>query len=190
MMLLIASENSQRLKLLVDDILDVEKLMAGQMAFQQDNVNVERLVTNAIAANQGYADQYGVFVVDGNHSNMSTMIADEHRLMQVMSNFISNAVKYSPEKGCVRIITQCDGGKIRISVEDNGEGVPLAFRDKIFAHFSQADTSDTREKGGTGLGLAISKEIIERQGGLIGFTSLPGQGATFYFEFDISETKT
>ncbi len=190
-MLLIASENSQRLKLLVDDILDVEKLMAGQMVFQQDTTSVASLVAKAVAANQGYADQYDVsFMVDIDACDDCCIIADEHRLMQVMTNLISNAVKYSPKKGCVHIIAQGDAHKVRVSVADSGEGIPVVFHDEIFSHFSQADTSDTREKGGTGLGLAISKEIIERQGGVIGFTSVPGQGATFYFEFDMNEVKT
>lgn len=83
------------------------------------------------------------------------------------------------------IKAQCADNKVRISVTDQGKGIPEDFQNDIFNRFSQADSSDTREKGGTGLGLAISKEIIERQGGKIGFSSPPGKGVTFYFEFDI-----
>lgn len=185
-MLDIANDNSDRLIILINDILDIEKLLAGKTVFQHETVMVAELLRRAEASNQGYADQYDVsLAVELNAAEACSIIADESRLMQVLSNLISNAVKYSPKGGCVRITAERIDNKLRISIIDNGEGVPTEYRERIFTHFSQADSSDTREKGGTGLGLAISKEIIERQGGAIGFSSTPGRGATFYFEFDI-----
>lgn len=77
------------------------------------------------------------------------------------------------------------GDAVRVEVTDHGEGVPTAFRDRIFQKFSQADSSDTRQKGGTGLGLAISKELIEGMHGVVGFKSEEGKGACFYFELPI-----
>ena len=181
----IAHENSNRLAILVDDILDIEKLLAGKFTFQKNNIEIGKLIHKATTANQSYADQYGVpFSIELGECETCYITADENRLMQVLSNLISNAIKYSPENGTVQVTAQCMTNKARISITDQGEGIPIEFRKHIFSHFSQADSSDTREKGGTGLGLAISKEIIERQGGNIGFTSPPRKGATFYFEFD------
>lgn len=190
-MLDIAYENSERLTLLINDILDIEKLLAGKMDFHKVSLLIGELLTKSATANQGYADQYGVsFEIELNECGNLSITADENRLMQVFSNFLSNAIKYSPEGGLVRIVARCKDQKVRISVIDQGKGVPADFQNSIFTHFSQADSSDTREKGGTGLGLAISKEIIERHGGTIGFTSAPGKGATFYFELDAPDTST
>ena len=183
----IAYENSNRLTLLVNDILDIEKLMADKFEFQKDNVEIGQLISKSTSANQGYADQYNVsFSIKNNNCDTCIVTADENRLMQVLSNLMSNAIKYSKKGGCVQVTVTCDTKKVRISIEDQGEGVPAEFQEHIFSHFTQADTSNTREKGGTGLGLAISKEIIERHGGKIGFTSTPGAGATFFFELEIN----
>lgn len=184
-MMRIASENSDRLKLLIDDILDFEKLELGKMAFHQMPIEVERLIRKAVEINQGYADNYGIrFSVEENNCSSCIVFIDEQRLMQAFSNFLSNAVKYSPKEGYVRITSQCDNNKVRIAVIDQGEGIPEEFREHIFTSFSQADSSDTREKGGTGLGLVIAKEIIEGHGGKVDYDSLPGQGTTFYFELN------
>ncbi len=187
-MLHIANDNCDRLILLINDILDIEKLLAGKMVFQNQIIVVGDLIARGVSANQGYADHYGVSLMVNNNECEDCLIdADESRMMQVLSNLISNAVKFSPANGCVRINTQRMGTKVRISVVDDGEGIPTEFRNQIFTHFSQADSSDTREKSGTGLGLAICREIMQRQGGEIGFVSETGQGSRFYFELKLCE---
>jgi len=186
-MLDIADQNCDRLTLLINDILDTEKLLAGKLTFNKDSVVVSELINMSTKANQGYADQFDVnFSIENNGCDNCTVIADENRLMQVLFNLLSNAVKYSTKGGNVRIAIDCVADKVCVSVIDQGKGIPSEFRSRIFTRFSQADSSDTREKGGTGLGLVIAKEIIERQGGTIGFTSSPGNGATFYFELNKS----
>lgn len=186
-MMRIANENSDRLKLLIDDILDFEKLESGKMVFHKEPIEVGSLIRKAVEINQGYADNYGIrFTVEENNCSSCVVFVDEHRLMQVFSNFLSNAVKYSPKDEYVRITSQCDNDKVRIAVIDQGEGIPEKFREHIFTSFSQADSSDTREKGGTGLGLVIAKDIIERHDGKVDYDSLPGQGTTFYFELNIN----
>jgi signal transduction histidine kinase len=108
----------------------------------------------------------------------------------VLANLLSNAAKFSPRGGAVDLYTERRGQHLRLNVRDQGPGVPAAFQEQIFQKFAQADASDTRQKGGTGLGLAISKELIERMGGRIGFDSLPGQGATFWFELPLADSAT
>ena len=101
----------------------------------------------------------------------------------MLSNFLSNAAKYSLRDGKVDIAIERINGWLRVSVRDYGAGIPEEFKLQMFQKFSQADSSDTRQKGGTGLGLAISKELIERMGGRIGFVSEVNAGACFFAEF-------
>jgi signal transduction histidine kinase len=110
------------------------------------------------------------------------------RLQQVLTNFLSNAAKFSPASGQVEVAIKNANDTVRIEITDHGPGIPAEFHSRIFQKFSQADSSDTRQKGGTGLGLAISKEIIERMNGKIGFDSVEGQGACFHFELPVQDT--
>jgi len=136
----------------------------------------------AVAENQPFADKYQVQINQLNNEPCPLSL-DSSRLQQVLSNLLSNAIKFSPAGAEVFLSYQNNDGKIRIQVEDKGEGIPLHFQERIFQRFSQADSSDTRKGFGTGLGLAISKAIIESMGGTIGFTSVPGEGSIFYCEF-------
>lgn len=185
-LLLIASNNSERLNLLVNDILDYEKLQSGKMIFHDEKMELNELVRKAVELNQGYADEYHIHVdIRKGNCEHCLVTADENRLLQVLSNFMSNAIKYSPKNGTVYIDMKCTDNTARISVTDQGKGIPEEFYDDIFSHFTQADTSDTRDKGGSGLGLAISKEIIEHCNGKIGFENLLEGGACFYFDLEI-----
>tara|TARA_R110002074_G_scaffold402342_1_gene608159 strand:+ start:104237 stop:105895 length:1659 start_codon:yes stop_codon:yes gene_type:complete len=184
-LLKIADKNSEHLALLVDDILDFEKLLSGNMRFHKKNLLIGPFISKAVDVIQGYADKYEVSLVVGKSDCDACVInADERRLLQVFSNLLSNAIKYSPESGEVLITVQCADHKVRIAITDKGKGVPAEFQGHIFEHFSQAYSSDTREKGGTGLGLAICKEIIDSHAGKIGFDCSPLNGTTFYFELD------
>lgn len=182
-MLDIAYKNSQRLSLLINDLLDMEKLIAGKMFFDMNNQSVASLTQQVIAENKSYADKYSVsFVLKDSVPNARIFI-DAFRFQQILNNFLSNAAKYSPAQGQVDIAIEEVNGWIRISVSDYGQGIPEVFKSRIFQKFSQADSSNTREKGGTGLGLAISKELVERMNGNIGFHSEQGKGACFFAEF-------
>jgi CheY-like chemotaxis protein len=114
--------------------------------------------------------------------------ADRKRLMQVMTNLLSNAAKFSPPYAAVDVNVSLRENIVRVEVSDRGPGIPEAFRAKIFGRFAQADSADSRIKGGTGLGLAISKRLIEMMQGRIGFEDRPGGGTTFFFELPVLST--
>ncbi|MCF2971670.1 PAS domain S-box protein [Synechococcus sp. Nb3U1] len=193
----IAFKNSERLVMLINDILDIEKIESGKMHFDIHPVELMALLQQAIEANRAYAAQFEVDLVLEPTLRSTTGIpltavqvnVDPNRLMQVMNNLLSNAAKFSPAGQTVRVWVEQVQEGIRVCVQDRGPGIPEAFRSRIFQKFAQADSSDTRQKGGTGLGLSISKAIVERFGGTIGFESNPAQeareptqqGTTFYF---------
>jgi PAS domain S-box-containing protein len=184
-MLGIAHKNSQRLTLLINDLLDMEKLLAGKMAFDMRVQPLVPIIEQSLEANKAYADTFGVVLVL--HVELADVLVniDAQRLQQVMANFISNAVKFSPVDGTVEIYVTRRGQQIEIAVADHGPGVSEEFRTRIFQKFAQADSSDSRQRGGTGLGLAISKAFVERMHGSISFDSAPGQGATFFAHFPV-----
>ncbi|WP_233080425.1 ATP-binding protein [Rheinheimera soli] len=181
-MLKVASQNSKRLQLLVNDLLDMEKLSAGKMDFYLQPCDLAQECQQAISQNQPYADRFAVQLSLLNNESLMMQL-DSHRLQQVLSNLLSNAIKYSKTGAGVFLSYYRMEDRLRIQVEDKGEGIPLHFQEKIFQRFAQADGSDTKARSGTGLGLAISKAIIESMGGTIDFRSVPGQGTVFFCDF-------
>lgn len=181
----VALGNTRRLQTLINDLLDMEKMASGRMAFHFERLDVMALIEDAVLSNQGYAEMHRTtFIVRGRVPDVQIK-GDPDRLLQVMANFLSNAAKFSPSEQPVYVdVTALERNTdwIRIAVSDSGPGIPDAFRSRIFERFSQADSSDTRQKGGTGLGLAISKAIVEHHHGYIGFDSVVGAGSTFWME--------
>ena len=178
----IAKSNCERLIRLINDILDTEKIESGKMRFDLQVADVKPMLEQALSANEGFAAQHQVdFVLSAPVARVRANV-DADRFAQVMTNLLSNAVKFSPAGSAVKVVLTRADGRIRIEVRDQGPGIPEEFRHRIFQKFSQADSSDARQKGGTGLGLNISKAIIERLGGTIGFDTETGVGTTFFFE--------
>ena len=181
----IAHQNTLRLSILINDLLDMEKLVAGKMLLTLETRPLMPLVDAAIETNQAYAMQRQVQLRIVRRDDHAQVLVDPNRLQQVLSNLLSNAAKFSPPNSLVEVALQCVQGRIRVEVIDHGSGVPEAFHSRIFQKFAQADSADTRKQGGTGLGLAISKELIEQMGGQVGFSRTTGGGATFYFELPL-----
>ena len=178
----IAYDNSGRLEALIDDILDVEKIAAGGIELRLKPIDVSMFIGEALEANRVYSERNEVeYVVDAVEDHL-IIYGDKSRLMQVMANLLSNAAKFSPARSKVEISANRRNDNICISIKDYGSGIPKEAQATIFDRFTQADSSDQREKGGTGLGLSISKSIIEGHVGTIWFTSKVGEGTTFYFE--------
>lgn len=181
-MLEMAERNGERLTVLINDLLDLEKIESGHLEFEFKAVNLVALARRACEDNEGYARRHDVRLRLAIEPVEAPVRGDEHRLLQAFANLISNAVKYSLPAGEVEIaVTRREGG-FRVAVRDHGPGIPEEFRGRIFERFAQADSSDTREKGGTGLGLAITKVIIEKHGGRIDYTSQPGVRTEFFFD--------
>jgi PAS domain S-box-containing protein len=182
-LLAIAHKNSERLVRLVNNILDMERIETGKVVFVQKRVEVRSLVEEAIEANRGFADGFGVRITLNPALAAGDIRGDPDWLLQVVTNLLTNAVKFSPPAEEVEVAVENLGGNIRISVRDHGHGVPEDFKQRIFERFAQADASDARQLGGTGLGLSIVKQIVTRLGGEVSFGDAPGGGAIFHVEF-------
>jgi PAS domain S-box-containing protein len=176
-----ANTNCDRLVMLIDDILDLEKIEIGKMDYAMEKLDMADLVRSAVESNQFYADKYAVKIrIDYKDGEAGYLVnADKNRLTQVMDNLLSNASKFSDKGSEVVVSLQITQDGVALSVKDTGSGIPLAAQDTIFDKFTQADSSDTRSKAGTGLGLAIVKLIVQDHVGDISFVSKEGEGADF-----------
>jgi PAS domain S-box-containing protein len=186
----VASKNSVRLISLVNDILDMDKLLSGQMTIHADPVDLCKLVAQSIEVNASYATSFKVQYKLASGPETCIVIGDENRLMQVMTNLLSNAAKFSkPEQNVeVRILPQ--GSVVRVEIEDHGNGIAPEFQSRIFEEFAQANSTNTRHSGGTGLGLNITKKLLEKMAGQIGYDTRIGEGTTFWFMLPISVRHT
>ncbi|ANG62434.1 hypothetical protein A8C75_07990 [Marinobacterium aestuarii] len=181
----LAYDNCQRLETLINDLLDIGKIQYADVELRLQSLPANALAEKALAMNQGYADKYAVRCRLVPCAGEALVLGDENRLLQVFSNLLSNACKYSPAGAEVVVSLLSGSEELRISVADSGPGIPLEFQAQVFERFTQADSSDTRRLGGTGLGLAITRAIVERHGGKIGFDSIPGQGTVFYVDLPL-----
>lgn len=181
----IAHRNSERLLLLINDILDISKLESEESGFALRPTRVLTLLRNAVVNNQSYADKYGVRFLLKHCDEELSIAADPDRMMQVLNNLLSNAAKFSPAGSEVEIDAKRHAEAIRITVRDTGSGIPPEFHSRVFEKFTQVQHSSRREISGTGLGLYISKSIVEKHGGKLSFRSSLGQGTEFYIDIPI-----
>jgi PAS domain S-box-containing protein len=182
----VAERNGTRLLDLINDLLDIEKIESGKLTLAPEVFGLSELVREALVLNKAFAERFKVrFELQGELRGSPpghAVHADRKRLLQVMTNLLSNAAKFSPDGGTVEVTVEERGPDLRVGVHDRGPGIPEAFRSRIFGRFAQADSTTSRQKSGTGLGLAISKRLVEMMQGRIGFENRDGGGSTFWFE--------
>lgn len=178
----VAERNAQRLLDLINDILDIEKIESGKFVLFPEDISLDALLRESLVLNKSFAERFKVRLEAHRELPTVPVNADRKRLLQVLTNLISNAAKFSPEGGAVELSMTVADGTVRVGVGDRGAGVPENFRSRIFSRFAQADSALTRQKGGTGLGLSICKRLIEAMNGRIGFEDRAGGGTLFYFE--------
>ncbi|MFZ6820569.1 sensor histidine kinase [Undibacterium sp. Ji22W] len=153
------------------------------MLFKLENHRLMDQLRKALEYNRGYAEKFAVQLhLDDEQGADIIVNVDDNRLMRVLCNLLSNAIKFSHPNGIVNIVAEANQEWVRINVIDHGVGIDSIFAEQIFSKFTQADSSGTRKHAGTGLGLSLAKAMIEKMGGSIGFSSVPGAGATFYID--------
>lgn len=175
----VAERNSVRLINLINDILDIERLESGRMEMSPTRTTMKSIIDRSLENVETLADQEGITLEVRSADGM--LLADEDRIVQVLINYLSNAIKFSPRGAAVTVTSEQRDGWIECTVEDRGTGISAEAQRKLFQRFERVDASDSRRRGGTGLGLAISKAIVMHHGGSIGLRSEEGKGSTFWF---------
>lgn len=175
----VAYDSGEHLLRIINDILDIERMASGVPTIRPERVSANELIERAIRTTRGFADRHGVVLARDLTEPSATLVGDPERLLQVLSNLIGNAVKFSSQGTQVLVRARQVGELVQISVQDQGSGIDESFRDRIFQPFSQGDSSDRRSKGGTGLGLSIARAIVLAHQGQIWFVSEASVGTTF-----------
>jgi signal transduction histidine kinase len=170
--------NGQHLLALINDVLDLSKIEAGQLALVLDEYAVQGVIEAVVSFAQPLAQAKGLDLKVSIAEGLPLGRGDERRLTQVLLNLVGNAIKFT-DTGSVTIIATAAGDLLELAVTDTGPGIASTDQERIFDAFQQVDNSSTRQKGGTGLGLAISRRIVQMHGGTISVESTPGQGSTF-----------
>jgi signal transduction histidine kinase len=176
---------------LIDDLLDVSRIVSGKLLLEVREVELGKVVENAINVVRPAAEAKGISLTYDREPGRWFIKGDAARLQQIAWNLLSNAVKFTPEGGSVRIRLERDGSHLKLSVSDTGKGIAAEFLPHVFDRFQQADSTTTRTYGGLGLGLAIVRHLIEMHGGTVSAAS-PGeaQGATFTTTFPLLAVST
>jgi signal transduction histidine kinase len=159
------------------------------MSFDIKEVDLVSIAEQAIEANRAFAEVYGASIRMELKQQTCCVRADAGRLIQVFTNLLSNAIKFSPEGAEVLVTIESGVDFVRVIVRDHGPGIPEKFRSLIFGKFSQAETSDSRQRSGSGLGLNIAAKIMAQHGGGLGFEDALGGGTAFYFDLPRPENR-
>jgi two-component system phosphate regulon sensor histidine kinase PhoR len=180
----IIERNTQRLDLLIQDLLTISALESGQVKLNRQPVELRPLTEKVFTDLKSRAEEREVKLV--NQLNNLTAMADAHRLEQVFANLVDNAIKYGRSQGTVTVSgKENDVGKIEVCVRDDGPGIPAEALDRVFERFYRVDKARSREQGGTGLGLSIVKHLVQHHGGEVWAKSEPGKGASFFFTLPV-----
>lgn len=170
-------QEANRLTLLINDFLDLQRMESGKQTYVFNQASLEELINEVIEAQKVNSPQHTFEFI--NHFGQQAVKIDKNKIKQVLVNIISNAVKYSPQGGNVKVELSAEDNYVYIHISDEGLGIPQEAVPLLFQKFYRVDNSDRREIGGTGLGLAIVKEIMERHSGTVQVSSIYGEGSTF-----------
>ena len=174
-------DESQRLKRIINGLLELSRLESGHFAIKKEEINIAVLIKNVIDTVKNTANSNKVLIDFDSPEEEVFINADADLIFQVLLNLLDNAIKYSPEDKTVRVYLQGDEKELRVSVADQGDGIPEKEVKRIFERFYRVDKARSRKTGGTGLGLAIVKHLVENHGGQVGVENLNGEGTRFYF---------
>jgi two-component system CheB/CheR fusion protein len=173
-------EGADRMLALVNDLLDVARINAGRVHLEPEPTRYADVIDRVVSTLKPLADKKRQTVAVS-LDVPEPQVMDPHRITQVLTNLVGNAVKFTPDGGRIEVKARMADGALLTEVIDTGVGIPAEHAEAIFERFVQVDMSPTREAGGTGLGLSISKSLVEAHGGAIGVHSAPGEGSTFWF---------
>ena len=185
----IVKENSDRLVDLINDMLDISRIESGRIVLKVQPLDVAEAIVGAVNTLRAVLDQQGRTITADVPADLPTAAGDPDRVGQVLINFISNAIKYSPAGGDVHVTAGVEDGQVTVAIRDEGIGIAPEDQARLFTKFYRVDSSLTREIGGTGLGLSICKSIIELLGGCVGVRSETGAGSTFWFTLPFASDK-
>jgi signal transduction histidine kinase len=175
----IIRDEAERLRKLIDALLDLRQLSAGAATAKPDVVDIAELLEEQV---ERFGERTSGHELVLDLAGGPLVVRGEHgRLEQVVVNLLSNAIKYSPAGGTVTVRGERYDGSVEVAVTDRGLGIPVAQQEQIFVKFFRVDTPDRSTITGSGLGLALVREIVEAYGGAIGFESVEGRGSTFHF---------
>ena len=177
----------ERLTALINNVLDLEKIEAGEMSWQIESLDIAEVIKQATAATDSLFETSGLELVVQTDDGLPAVKGDHYKLVQVMVNLLSNAVKFTPQGTVTCCSVRDSAGDVRVSVSDTGIGIDEADQSHVFEKFRQVGDTLTEKPQGTGLGLAICREIIEHLGGTIEVASRLGEGSTFSFTLAVSE---
>ena len=177
-------QNGRHLLGLINDVLDLSKIEAGQLSLSPEDYSMRELILEVVSATEALAAEKQLALEVDVPRDLPAGRGDERRITQVLMNLVSNAIKFT-DTGSVRVSARAEDEHFRVAVTDTGVGIAAENQAHIFEEFQQVDSSSTRKAGGTGLGLAISKRIVELHGGQIALESTEGEGSTFFFDLPL-----
>ena len=181
--------NVGQLKLMIDDLLTVSRVQRCRVPVESKPVAIRDLLTETVAAHQPAADERGIQLA-ADSGDLPTVLGDEGRLCEVLSNLVDNALKFTPPGGWITVEGVPAGDCVRVTVRDSGRGIPADDLDRVFEQFFQVRQGDEVSRNGLGLGLYVCRELIQRQGGVMWAESVPDRGTAICFTVPIMATRT
>ncbi len=183
----IVYSNAERLVALVNDLLDLSRIESGRVQLKSEAVDLNEVVKTVVLTMQQKVQEKQQSLDVAVDPAACDVFGDRDKLVQVLTNYVSNAHKYTQDNGVIRIDISRLDDLARVAVSDNGHGIAPEDQARLFSRFYRVDNAMTKEVGGTGLGLSIVKELIELQGGTVGVESVLGEGSTFWFTVPLAD---